>query len=247
MGGFGDAARDLGYRYKQRAIKGIKQAPRKLTRAAVGATLGGALGLAGAAVGAASGDSGNVAKLATLGAAGGFSWGRNIGDSIADEADFITKGSDSALYGEDIKARKQYLFDEQFKKSADNINTLASIVGRDDAVKAMRDGTVQSFLDNNITDPVKIAKALKLRNDYMAGERGVGREMDVNEATERAIAMAKWNRDSGMRIYETNSYARETFRKNAIEKIKQSNPNLSDDELGKRVDQILDDMVYFES
>lgn len=165
--GLADAARALGYGYKDRVIKGAKTIPRRLRRGAIGGVVGGSLAIAGAAVGIASGSPSDAFKYATAGGAAGYYGANYYGDKLAKEAGVASKMASPAFWGKQAKQRQQYLFDKEFKKNPENINTLTKALGsRDKAKEAMKDGSVQALLNNGITDPSKVAKALKLRDRY---------------------------------------------------------------------------------
>lgn len=236
-----DVFKALGYRYKDKAIRGAKTIPRRLRRAAIGGTVGGALGLAGAAVGIASGDPSAAFRNALAGGAAGYYGANYYGDRLAKEAVDASKTASAAFWGEEAKDRQQYLFDRDFKRNPENIDTLTKALGsRDKATKAMNDGSVQALLNNGITDPGKVAKALALRQKY------IDRGMNDIDSLERAVSVAKWNRDSGMGVYEVNSHARETFIKGTAKQI-MDNTGMSENAARRRVEDILKDMEYFET
>lgn len=232
--------------YKDMAIKGVKSLPgaaRKLVRRGViGGVAGGALALTGAAVGAASGDAGAALKYATAGAGAGYYGANYYGDQLAKDNDKMINQAETAFWGEQAKARQQYVYDQEFKKNSANIEALTKVLGsRADAKEAMRDGTVQALLNNNITDINKIAKAVAKRNSY------INNGMSKWKATERAVQVAKWNRDSGKSIYETNSAAHNIFIRKTKEQIKNNNPGISDARVDEMVTELFNDMAYFET
>ncbi len=241
-GGARDAARALGYRYKEKAINGAKSLPGTFRRAAIGGLTGGALGLIGAGYGIATGDPSKAFQYAAAAGAAGYYGSNYYGDKLAKEGKEASKTASAAFWGDQAKLRQQYLFDKEFKESSENIDTLTKTLGsRDQAKEAMKDGSVQALLNNGITDPSKVAKALKLRNKYKS------KGMSDDAALQRAVAMAKWNRDSGKGIYEINSRARDSFIKQTMEQIRESDPdNYNEAEAKSRVQQILDDMESFE-
>ena len=236
-----DAARAVGYRYREKAIRGAKTLPRTFRRAAIGGIVGGGLALTGAGVGLASGDPSKAMQYAAAAGAAGYYGSNYYGDKAAGEAKASAKTASAAFWGEQAKLRQQYLFDRDFKRNPENIDTLTKTLGSRDAAKeAMKDGSVQALLNNGISDPTKVAKALKLKSKYKS------RGLNDDAALQRAVAMAKWNRDAGKGIYEINSRARQSFITQTVEQIKQSDPNVSENEARNRVEQILEDMESFE-
>lgn len=242
-GALGDAARAVGYRYQNKLKNAAKTMPRRLRRAAVGGIAGGGMALAGAAVGIASGDPSKAFQYAAAGGAAGYYGANYYGDKVAKEVVEASKDAGAAFWGKDAKQRSQYLYDKEFMSNPENINAITKALGsRDKAKEAIKDGSVQALLNNGITDPGKVAKALKLRSDYMS-KNG----MDSMSALERAVSVAKWNRDAGMGVYEINSRSRESFIKRTMEQVQQGTPGLSDKDARSRVEQILEEMEYFET
>lgn len=242
-GALGDAARAVGYRYRNKLRNGAKTMPRRLRRAAIGGIVGGGTALAGAAVGIASGDPSKAFQYAAAGGAAGYYGANYYGDKLAKEVVGASKDAGAAFWGKDAKQRSQYLFDKEFMNNPENINAITKALGsRDKAKEAIKDGSVQALLNNGITDPGKVAKALKLRSDYMS-KNG----MDSISALERAVSVAKWNRDAGMGVYEINSRARESFIKRTMEQVQEGTPGLSNADARSRVEQILAEMEYFET
>ena len=157
-GGLGDAARAVGYRYQRKVVNGVKSLPktggrwlRKGAEKLPAAMLGGSLALAGAAVGAASGDPGKALQYALAGGAAGFSganyYTTRAGNALAAEAGEATKTASAAFWGDQAKARQQYLFDKNFKSDPANIDTLTKALGsRDEAKAAMQDRKSTSII-----------------------------------------------------------------------------------------------------
>ncbi len=239
------------YRYnirkeEKRILKGtLKSAGRFTRRLAVGIVPAGALGTIGLAMGAASGDLSKAAQYAALGAGTGYSFANYYGDKAAKLGGEITKGgaqsASDAFWGDETKKRSQYKFDKEWKKNADNIDALVKVYGtRKQAFTAINDGSVQALLNSNITDPKMVGKALKVRDKYL------GKGWSEDEALNRAVAIAKWHRDSGKAIYEKNSYARQVFRSQTLNEIMKNNPTLSQEAALSRVDEILEEMESFE-
>lgn len=213
-----DVASAVGGYYKEKAIKGIKALPgntrRFARRDAVGGLVGGALGITGAAVGAASGDFGSATKLATAGAAAGYYGANYYGDKEAKNVDAVNAVINEAFWNEENKARQQYLSDEEFKNSEENIRMLAQFQGSmESARESMENGDVQAFRNEGFSDIKKIGRGLKLMQEYMKDADGDSRHrgMTKEEARQRAIAVTKWEDSAGGGLYETNSLAQQKF------------------------------------
>ncbi len=261
-GSLGDSARAVGYRYQRKVVNGVKSLPktggrwiRKGAVKGVSALAGGSLALAGAAVGAASGDPSKALQYALAGGAAGFSganyYGSKIGDGLAKEAGEVTKTASAAFWGKQAKERQQYLFDKEFKSNPANIDTLTKALGsRDEAKAAMNDGRVQALLNNGITDPNKVAKALSLEKKLEKGMPDKNKHptravMTRNEALEAAVATAKWNRDISTRVYDPMSRERAEFENKLTKKL--TAQGMTDVQAKSRVQEILDDMESFET
>lgn len=217
-------------------------------RLAVGGALGIPTAIAGLAVGAASGDPTKAFQLAAAGGAAGYYGANYYGDKAAKSIGELGSGMRTSFWGEDLKAIDQAKFDKEFLNDPKNREALTKALGsRADVVKAIKDGTIQTFLNNNITDPSKIGKALKLQKKYMNGEGTPGgKKLSEDAALERAISMSIWNRDSGKGIYEPNSRARQVFRDQTIQQII-NNSGVGQAEATKQVKQILKDLESFET
>ena len=107
--------------------------------------------------------------------------------------------------------------------------------------KQWKTGRVQALLNSGVTDPAKVAKALKLQQTYIS--RGV----NPMDALAHATSVAVWNKNAGMGVYEVNSHARESFIKRTMEQVKQGTPGLNDAQARSRVEQILAEMEDFET
>ncbi len=250
----GDMVRGAAYTHYYNAKKKIKGTPKKATKAAgryirkgiVGAIPGGALGAMGLAMGVASGDLSKAAQYGALGATAGYNFANHYGDKVAKVGGNVVKGgaqsASDAFWGDEAKKRSQYKFDKAWKENPQNIDALTKTLGsRDLALQAIKDGSVQALLNNNITDAKYVGKALKLKNGY------VGKGMSEDDALNRAVSIAKWHRDSGTGIYEKNSHAEQVFINQTVSQIMGNNPGMSESEATDRVKQILADMASFES
>lgn len=105
-------------------------------------------------------------------------------------------------------------------------------------------------MNNGITDPNKVAKALSLRKKLENGmpnksghpTRAV---MSSQDALQAAVATAKWNRDISTRVYDPMSRDRAEFERKLTEKLK--NGGMTDSQAKSRVQEIIDDMESFET
>lgn len=167
----------------------------------------------------------------------GYNFTNYYGDKFAKGAGNWASGAQAAFWGTDLKAINQYNFDQEFISNPETISKLTQALGStSEAREAIRDGSVQALLNNNITDPGKLAKALALRNRYMNGKGADGRKYSPEEAMGKAILMAKWNRDANPGIFNTMSREQTSFRRNL-----EAQGIRSED-----IDKILTDLEYFE-
>lgn len=200
----GDATRSMGYRGYRGAINGFKKMPKKAfrlaRRGAIGALGGGTAALLAAGAMAASGDPSKAFSTAMAAGVAGASFGNYYGDKLAGGAGSLAKAGKDAFWGADGKKLKQHRYDQAFLKNPDTIDTLAKYMGsRDEAITAIQDKSVQAFLNSNITDPKKIGKALTYQKKFMA------KGMSVDQALERAVAVAQWSRDINPGVFAPNS------------------------------------------
>ncbi len=252
--GFSMAGSTLGrYRYNagkegKRILKGAtKSAGRYIRKAVVGGIPAAALGTMGLAMGVASGDLSKAAQYGALGLGTGYSFANYYGDKAAKLGGEIAKGgaksASDAFWGDDAKKRSQYKYDIDWKKNPDNIDALTQELGsRSKAIDAMNNGSVQAFLNNNVTDAKKVARSLKLKEKYQEKYKAYlnnhkdrlealgygGRQVDEaasDLALNRAVSYAKWERDVGTGIYNKNSHARKTLIKQTYNQIINNNPN----------------------
>lgn len=200
----GDALRSMGYRTYRNAISGAKKMPKKAfrlaRRGAIGAIGGGTAALLAAGAMAASGDPSKAFSTALAAGYAGASFGNYYGDKFAGGLGGLGQAGKTAYLGKEGKALKQYKYDQEFLKNPDTIDTLTKMMGsRSKALDAIKDGSVQAFLNNNLTDPGKIGKALK----YQAKFQKSG--MSADKALEKAVAVAKWSRDINPGVFAPNS------------------------------------------
>lgn len=212
---------------------------RGVRRGIVGAVGGGTLAMLAAGAAAATGDPAKAAAL--MGAAGsaGYNFSNYYGDRLAKGAGFATKSARTAFWGKDLKAVEQHNFDRSILKSPELMDSLTKSLGsRALAENAIKQGHVQALLNNNITDTSKIGKALALQQKYEKSG------MDSDQALQKSVAMAIWNRDSNPGIY--NTYSREqTAWKESLHK-RLTSGGLDATTATDQVNKILDDLAYFE-
>lgn len=218
----------------------LKNFGRTVRRTALGAA--GAVPLALLATGAMAA-TGDPSKAVTAAVAAGMA-GSNIanyyGDKGAKALGGAGKTAKTAFWGGDQKKLDQFKYDKEFKENADNIDKLTKILGnRTAAKKAMKDGSVQALLNNNVTDPSKIGKAIRLRDNY------IKKGMSDDQALTKAVAMAKWNRDANPGIYAPMSNEQIRWKKNMIDRLTSQGYNNAD--AGRKVDEILADLETFET
>ena len=213
---------------RNKAISGAKTAGRKLRRTAVGAAGAVPLAMLAAGVGASTGDPSKALSMAVAGGAAGYNIANYYGDGAAKMVMSTAETAKGGFWGTD----------ERFKNDPKIRNTLIKGVGSADALEhEMKSGNVQALLNNNITDPGKAAKALALKNKYMS------KGLDEDQALVKAIAMAKWNRDINPGIFAPNSREQTIFKDTLAKQLKQNNYQ---GDLDKKIQEIMDDLEYFE-
>lgn len=222
----------------KRSLKSApKTAGKMVRRGALGALGGGTAGLLALGAAAATGDPSKAIGLMAAAGAAGYNFTNYYGDKFAKGAGNWASGAQAAFWGTDMKAINQYNFDQEFISNPETISKLTQALGStSEAREAIRDGSVQTLLNENITDPGKLAKALALRNKYMKGQGADGRKYSAQEAMGKAILMAKWNRDANPGIFNTMSREQTSFRRNL-----EAQGIRSED-----IDKILTDLEYFE-
>lgn len=214
---------------------------RGLRRGAVGAIGGGTLAMLAAGAAAATGDPAKAAAL--MGAAGsaGYNFTNYYGDKMARSAGLAANSARTAFWGKDLKAVEQHKFDRSILKSPELMDSLTKSLGsRALAEKAIEKGHVQALLNNNITDTSKIGKALALQQKYEK-QMGEGHE---DEALQKAVSMAIWNRDSNPGIYNTYSREQTAWKESLHKRLTAGGLNSSS--ATEQVNKILDDLAYFE-
>ncbi len=211
---------------------------RKLRRVAVGSLGAGTAGLLALGAGASM-DPGKAAALVMGATSAGYGFTNYYGDKLAKSAGDVAGSMRTGFWGTDLKAIEQSKFDKEFVKSADTVNALTKALGSQGARNAIDNGYVQAMLNNDITDPTKVSKALKLVDKYQKAG------MDEAEALARGIAMAKWNRDINPGVYQSMSREHVAFKNNLTKKIMAAE-GISASDASSKVDQILADLITFE-
>lgn len=213
--GIGDATRSMGYRMYRGAINGVKKMPKKAFRLArrgtIGALGGGTAALLAAGAMAASGDPSKAFSTAMAAGVAGASFGNYYGDKFSKGVGGLAGTGKDAFWGKDAKDLKQYRFDQAFLKDPNTIDTLSKYMdSRDDAIAAIKDGSVQAFLKNNITDSKKIGKALTYQKKFMA------KGMSPDQALEKAVAVAQWSRDINPGVFSPKSNEQMRWKQNML-------------------------------
>lgn len=218
-----------------------KNMGRKLRRVGVGAAGAIPLAMLAAGVGAATGDPSKAAALAMAAGSAGANFTNFYGDKLAKGAGTTIGSARTAFWGSDLKKVNQAKFDKEFLQSPELMDALTKSLGsRSAARNAINNKDVQAFLNNNVTDPSKIAKALSLRKKYMEKE-GLGER----EALQKSVAMSMWRRDINPGIFNPGSREQLSWKNNLV---KQAVANgMSQSQASRDVDKILDELAYFDS
>lgn len=228
---------------KYQAIKGATGLPknmgRKLRRVGVGAAGAIPLAMLAAGVGAATGDPSKAAALAMAAGSAGYNFTNFYGDKLAKGAGGAIGSAKAGFWGEDFKKVNQYKFDKEFLQSPELMDSLTKSLGSRSAARdAINNKEVQAFLNNNITDPAKIAKALKLRRDKYA-------DLGEKESLQKAVAMSMWHRDINPGIFNPGSREQMSWKNNLVKQLMANGESQS--QASRDVDKILDDLQYFDS
>jgi len=197
------------------AINGFKKIPKKgfrlARRGTIGALGGGTAALFTAGAMAASGDPSKAFSTAMAAGVAGASFGNYYGDKFSKGVGGLAGAGKDAFWGKDAKDLKQYRFDQAFLKDPNTIDTLSKYMdSRDDAIAAIKDGSVQAFLKNNITDSKKIGKALTYQKKFMA------KGMSPDQALEKAVAVAQWSRDINPGVFSPKSNEQMRWKQNML-------------------------------
>lgn len=228
---------------KAQAIKGARGLPknmgRKLRRVGVGAAGAIPLAMLAAGVGAATGDPSKAAALAMAAGSAGYNFSNFYGDKLAKGAGGAISSAKAGFWGEDFKKVQQYKFDQEFLQSPELMDSLTKSLGSRSAARdAIKNKDVQAFLNNNVTDPAKIAKALKLRERYKG-------QMGEREALQKSVAMAMWHRDINPGIFNPGSREQIAWKNNLTKQLMANGESQS--QASRDVDKILDELQYFDA
>lgn len=235
LSGVYGAKRMIKNKAKDMGKSGVRLARHALT----GGLTGGTAALLALGAGASM-DPGKAAALVASAATAGYSFGNYYGDKFAKGTVGAANSARAAFWGEDMKKIDQAKFDKEFMQSGETMTNLTKALGSTSAAqKAIKDGSVQALLNNNVTDPGKVAKALALKKKYMASG------LSDDQALVKAVAMAKWNRDVNPGIFNPNSREETVFKNNLFKQLTAS--GMGNDEAKSRIDEILKDLEYFET
>lgn len=220
-----------------------KTAGRGLRRASIGGFTGSAAALFALGAGASTGDPAKAAALAMAAGSAGYNFGNYYGDGLAKGVGSSLKSANAGFWGEDFKAVNQSKFDKEFIKSSETMNSLTQALGStSEAKKAIDNGWVQAMLNNNITDTGKLAKATKLARDYIDKKK-----MSEPDALNRAIALAKMNRDVNPGIFNPMSRENAAFKQNTMKILKsQYGINIDEAQASKQIDALIEELQYFD-
>ncbi len=202
--------------------------------------VGGTAAMLAAGIAATTGDAGKAMTM--MGAAGmaGASFTNYYGDKLTKAGGKALDAARVGFWGSDYKQVQQAKFDKAMMQSPELMAALTQALGYEGAKKAIDDKSVQAILNNNITDPGKIAKTLGLQKQLMDPTSTYYRkdfDKDPDKALQHAIAVGMWNRDVNPGIYNTNSSEYNSFRRGLIES------GLSDSDVQK----IINELNYYES
>lgn len=229
VGGIGA---DIERRIYNKARTLPKSAGRKLRRVGLGALGAGTMGLLALGAGAATGDPAKAAALALSAGTAGYNFTNFYGDKVAKFTGTEAKAAQMAYWGEDYKKMQQFKFDERFKKSPELRQAFSKAFNDPKELdKAIKDGTIQAFLNNGHTDAGKIAKATKLMRSYES------KGYDSSRALEKAVAMANWHRSLSPSTYTTGTRENEAFKRMLAKQM-----GIPDGASTKVIDDILDEM-----
>lgn len=232
MSGAGGIADDMKARLYNKATTLPKSAGRKLRRVGLGALGAGTMGMLALGAGAATGDPAKAAALALSAGAAGYNFTNFYGDKAAKIAGTEYQKGLEGYWGEDYKKVQQFKFDEKFKQSPELKSAFRKAFNDPKALDAaIKDGTIQQFLDNGHTDPGKIAKATKLMKNYES------RGYDKGRALEKAVAMANWHRSLSPSVYTKGTRENEAFKRLIAKEM-----GLPDGASTKQIDDIIDEL-----
>ena len=162
----------------------------------------------------------------------------------------------TSVWGSQLKAREQYRFDENFKRSPELRDSLMKAFNDSSKVdELIKGGAVQALLNDGETDPGRMAKALRLmENVYKQGTddngnkvRGMttkvnGRDihrydLSDTQAMKRMLVTARMTRNFGPNTWITgtreNQVIRESFKRQFEDE------GLSPSQISDEIDRIL--------
>ena len=246
LGRAGNALSMGAYSAKRQMIDKAKTLPksagRLIRKGAVGALGGGTAAMLAAGIAATTGDPSKAATMMAAAGAAGANFTNYYGDKLGKGAGSAAALARTGFWGGDQKKVNQYKFDQEFLKSPALMSSLTSALGSPEAAKeAIKNKEVQALLNANITDPGKIAKALKLKKEYI----DKGRYKDNDKALQHAVAMAQWNRDVNPGVFNTFSRENSAFRDNLFKSLQAQGHN-NPSAINQEIDRIMEDLIYFE-
>ena len=212
--------------YGNKLINGARSLPktagRLVRKAVVGGLAGGTLAITGAAVGAASGDAGSAMKLGTAAAAAGYYGANYYGDKYAEHAGEVYNIERNAFWGEELKARNQYLADEAAKTDLDDIQMVAQFVGSMEAAQeAVDNGAIQWMREQGIEDSKYQGRVLRLAEELMKPHDGDPRHQgitDYEKALTHATAYGLQAQRAPDNVTQSGSHSNKVFVNDRIQK-----------------------------
>lgn len=238
----GEAIRGMAYHADRKMISGakslLKTGGRRLRRTAVGALGAGTMGMVALGAGAATGDPAKAAALALSAGTAGYNFTNYYGDRITKGAVGTAKAGYAAYWGDDLKARQQHKFDEQFKRSTELREALMKTYGDSKKVKEVMDsGLVQALLNNGHADAKTVAKTSKLMDKYWDGKQET-----KGRAMEKAVAMANWHRGLPSSTFTAGTRENDAFKRMLAKQMS----SLPEDKRTEEITRIMDDLESYD-
>ena len=256
-----DSSRSFGYTMRRQVISGAKTLPKKLGRTVRRTALGAAgaipLAILAAGAGAATGDPAKAAAMVAGAAGAGYSFANYYGDKGARAIGAGMNSAQTAFWGTELKARQQYKFDEQFKKSPELRDALMKVYNNKEEVEqAINSGAIQAFLNDGETDVGRIAKAMYLKDKVFKKEKvdpstlkkgeknGYG--LTERQALERALVTARMTRNLSPNAWINGTRENEVIRRSLENQF--ASAGVGDkNKITEEIDRILEDQGVMNS
>ena len=241
-----DAGRSFGYSMQRQIKDGARTLPKKLgrkvRRIGVGAAGAIPLGMLALGAGAATGDPAKATALAMAAGSSGYNFTNFYGDKVAKSIGTGMNSARTSFWGTELKAREQYKFDEQFKKSPELRDALMKVYNDRSVVdEKIKSGAIQAFLNDGETDPGRIAKAMYLMDKrYKVAKDKGGYGLSDRQALERTLVTARMTRNFSPNAWISGTRENEVFRRTMYNQL-HNDTNLSQKEIDDEIDRILAD------